>query len=98
MPTKVASSLIGFVATGVTVDLDRGADGKFYMMQNRFNGLESGLFVVDAAGAPLWNSLTASRQIPLPTTGLFLGNPADYNQNGAVDSADYVLWRRAYSH
>ena len=43
MPTKVASPLIGFVATSVTVDLDRGADGKFYMMQNRFNGLESRL-------------------------------------------------------
>lgn len=32
---------------GVTVDLDRGPDGKFYTMQNRSAGAEGGLFVLD---------------------------------------------------
>jgi hypothetical protein len=46
------------------------------------NNLYSGLFiaVTDDAGNPL----------PLPPTSI----PGDYNLNGVVDAADYVLWRK----
>ncbi len=33
--------------SGVTVDLDIGPDGKYYLLQNRFDGNEAGLFVAD---------------------------------------------------
>jgi len=55
---------------GVTVDLDRGPDGKFYTMQNRSVGSEGGIFVVDPAvdGGPfypvsdgLWDEVFDSR-------------------------------------
>ncbi|MFN4242536.1 MAG: hypothetical protein ACK4PI_04790, partial [Tepidisphaerales bacterium] len=62
-------ALIGFAATGgVVVDLARGADGKFYLSQNRSVGTESGVFVLDADGNILFSSLTASRDL--------LGNPS----------------------
>lgn len=48
----------------VTTDLDRAPDGKFFMMQNRNAGNESGLVVVDTDGLTvLWRSLTESRSI-----------------------------------
>ncbi len=49
---------------GVIADLDRGPDGKFYMTQYRFDGNQSGLYVLDANGTTtLWNSLDASRTL-----------------------------------
>jgi len=33
----------------ITSDLDRGPDGKFYLLQNRSDGFEGGIFVVDPA-------------------------------------------------
>jgi Calx-beta domain-containing protein len=55
---------------GVTVDLDRGPDGKFYTMQNRSAGTEGGIFVIDPVvdGGPfyptpdgLWDEVFDSR-------------------------------------
>jgi hypothetical protein len=89
MPTK----LVGLPAPGATGDLDRGADGKFYVSENRSAGNEAGLFVTDANGTLLWDSLTASKLIPAPATGNRV--EADYNTNGIVDGADYVTWRHA---
>jgi len=62
-PTPLANPLIGTVFD-VTTDLDRGPDGKFYMMQNRSAGNESGVVVVDTDGVTvLWRSLTETRAI-----------------------------------
>lgn len=89
MPTK----LVGLPAPGATGDLDRGADGKFYVSENRSAGNEAGLIVTDASGTVLWDSLTASKALAAPTTGNRV--EADYNTNDIVDGADYVQWRKA---
>jgi len=52
------------IVANVTIDLDRGPDGKYYLMQNRAVGSEAGLFVLNADGSKvLWNSLTVSRAL-----------------------------------
>jgi hypothetical protein len=62
-PTHLATPLINTVAN-VTTDLDRAPDGKFFMMQNRSVGNESGIVVIDTDGITiLWRSLTASREL-----------------------------------
>ncbi|MBX3432101.1 MAG: PEP-CTERM sorting domain-containing protein [Pirellulales bacterium] len=66
LPTRVVG---GALLPAATSDLDFGADGKIYLAQNRFDGLEAGLFVYDATGTTqLFNSLDASRTL--------LGDPA----------------------
>ena len=65
VPTKLATVLV----SGATSDLDRGANGNFYLMQNRSAGNEGGIIVLSADGSTvLFNSLTASRTL--------LGNPS----------------------
>ena len=58
-PTKV--NLTNELLPAATSDLDRGADGKFYLAQNRSAGAEAGIVVLDASGAKIYDSLTASR-------------------------------------
>ncbi len=71
-PTLLSSPLISSVA-GTTVDLARGPNGYFYLMQNRSVGNEAGIFVTDATGTTvLWDSLTATRTL--------LGNPTAVDQ------------------
>ena len=66
LPTKVGSTVL---LTAATSDLDRGADGKFYLAQNRSAGGEAGVFVLSSDGTTvLYDSLTASRAL--------LGNPS----------------------
>lgn len=60
-PTKVNDS--NLLVPLATADLDRGADGKFYLAQNRSAGLQAGIIVLDENGALLYDSLTASRQL-----------------------------------
>jgi hypothetical protein len=68
-PTRIGGGLIGdFPAGGILIDMERGADGKFYLSQNRSAGNQVGIQVLDAAGAEVFNSLTKTREI--------LGNPA----------------------
>jgi hypothetical protein len=66
MPTKVnlTNELVGLA----TSDLERGADGKFYLAQTRSAGNEAGIVVLDAAGSKVFDSLTATRAL--------LANPA----------------------
>lgn len=62
-PTLLANPLVNVVAD-VTTDCDRAPDGKFFLMQNRANGAESGLIVTDIDGLTiLWRSLDTSRTI-----------------------------------
>ena len=66
MPTKV--NIPNPQLAAATTDLDRGADGKFYLAQDRNVGTEAGVMVFSADGQTvLFNSLTASRTL--------LGNP-----------------------
>lgn len=65
MPTKVNVNNV-LVATA-TSDMEVGADGKFYLMQNRSAGGESGVVVLNADGTTAFSSLQASRDL--------LGNP-----------------------
>lgn len=74
-PTKV--DLTNPLLTAATSDLDHGADGKWYLAQNRAAGNEAGIFVLDAGGNVLFDSLSASRTL--------LGNPT------AVDILRNVL-------
>ncbi|MEI9959966.1 MAG: hypothetical protein WDM76_02200 [Limisphaerales bacterium] len=46
-----------------TSDMQRGADGKWYLSQNRSAGGEPGVAVLDADGVVLFDSLTASRTL-----------------------------------
>lgn len=63
-PTKIGGGLIGtFPAGGITVDFARGADGKFYLSQNRQAGAQVGIQVLDTTGAEIFNSLNKSREI-----------------------------------
>ncbi|MBA4106932.1 MAG: hypothetical protein C0485_14370 [Pirellula sp.] len=64
-PTKVNASNV--LLTAATSDLDRGADGKFYLAQTRSAGGEAGLVVLNADGTTAFDSLSASRTL--------LGNP-----------------------
>ncbi len=61
MPTKVNTSTV--LLALATSDLDRGADGKFYLAQTRAAGSEAGLVVLSPAGDKLFDSLTASRAL-----------------------------------
>jgi hypothetical protein len=64
-PAKV--NTVNVLVPLATSDLDRGADGKFYLAQNRAAGNEAGLVVLNSDGSPAFDSLTASRTL--------LGNP-----------------------
>jgi hypothetical protein len=64
-PTRVNQAVL--MVPLAAVDLQRGRDGKWYAAQNRAAGNEAGLFVLDANGATLFDSLSASRTL--------LGNP-----------------------
>jgi hypothetical protein len=67
MPTAVTPTTPLLAGFSIIDDVDRGADGKFYLSQNRGAGNEAGIVVLDANGATLFDSLTASRTL--------LGNP-----------------------
>jgi hypothetical protein len=58
MPTKVNTTdvLIPLASS----DMDRGANGLWYLSQNRSAGAEAGIVVLSVAGASIFNSLTAS--------------------------------------
>jgi hypothetical protein len=65
---NLATPLIGIV--NVTVDMDRGPDGKFFLLQNRSVGTEAGLYVIGTEDADgdgkldiLFNSLTATKDL-----------------------------------
>ncbi|MBL9161219.1 MAG: PEP-CTERM sorting domain-containing protein [Planctomycetaceae bacterium] len=65
IPTKVNAANV--LLSGATSDLDKGADGKFYLAQNRSAGGEAGVVVLNPDGTVAYDSLTASRTL--------LGNP-----------------------
>ena len=76
--TNVDNSSLLNIA-GVTVDLASGPDGKFYPMQNRSDGNEGGIFVVDPAvdGSPFfptpdgaWDPVYDSKAATFDTYGL----------------------------
>jgi hypothetical protein len=60
-PTKINAT--NFLLGAAQLDIDRGADGKFYLNQNRSAGNEAGLFVMDSSGALLYDSLTDTRAL-----------------------------------
>ena len=65
-PTKLSSVLLG--SASIIDDLDRGADGKFYLSQSRSAGGEAGVYVLSSDGSTvLFDSLSATRTL--------LGNP-----------------------
>lgn len=67
-PTKIGGGLIGdFPAGGILIDMSRGADGKFYLSQNRSAGNQVGIQVLDPTGVEVFNSLTKSRELLGPT-------------------------------
>jgi hypothetical protein len=61
MPTKINQT--NELTPAASSDLTRGADGKFYLSQNRSAGGEAGIVVLDAAGNKLFDSLSASRTL-----------------------------------
>lgn len=70
LPSNVAATKINqsnVLVPLATSDMQHGNDGKWYLAQNRTAGTESGVFVLDANGATLFSSLSATRTL--------LGNP-----------------------
>jgi hypothetical protein len=64
IPTKIGGGMIGdFPAGGILIDMEKGADGKFYLSQNRSAGAQVGIQVLDSTGTELFNSLTKSREL-----------------------------------
>ena len=97
-PTALANPLINTVVD-VTTDLDRGPDGKFYMMQNRSAGNESGIVVIAADETTiLWRSLTETRSIsnnPSATDILRISRAVSISPDGskmAVIRDDLQTW------
>ncbi len=71
----VAESWVGFASQ--TMDLSRGTNGYLYVNDYRSPGSDwAGLYVHDPAGAPLWNSLAATRA--------YLNDPAATDLLGAT--------------
>jgi hypothetical protein len=81
-PTKVNTTNV--LVPAATSDMQRGADGKWYLGQNRAAGNEPGLVILDSTGVKIYDSLTDSRTL--------LGNPtaSDIIRNvlGMAVSAD----------
>lgn len=74
VPTKVNVANTGLLA-GATCDMDVGKDGKFYLAQNRQAGADAGLFILDATGVKIYDSLADSRSIlASPTANDILRN------------------------
>lgn len=62
LPTRVGSATPWLNFASQTMDMSRGANGYFYVNNYRSVGNDrGGLYVVDSAGAELWNSLSSSR-------------------------------------
>ncbi len=62
LPTRVGTTTPWINSVSQTMDLSRGPDGKFYVNNYRSGGTDrAGVYVLDATGTELWNSLTASR-------------------------------------
>ena len=61
-PTKINGA--GSFLINATDDVQRGADGKFYVSQLRSNGTDVGsVYVLDASGTIVFNSLTETRTL-----------------------------------
>lgn len=60
-PTKVNTS--NNLVPAANSDLDRGANGLWYVSQNRAGGAEAGVFVLNATGDTIFSSLTASASL-----------------------------------
>jgi hypothetical protein len=70
------------------------ADGIYlFTMQLRMTGLESSKPILMLFGTPS-SSVAALDVAAVPWVEQQLNLPGDYNQNGIVDGADYVLWRK----
>lgn len=88
--TEASSPVALLSISGVTVDLANGPDGKFYMLQNRSDGLEAGVQVVDSlsdvgtaystGGDGLWDRVYSS---------------LDDSQNNFSSSSDILKLSRA---
>lgn len=61
VPTRIGSTTPWINFASQTMDLSRGTNGYFYVNNYRSAGTDrGGVYVLDAAGTPLWNSLAAS--------------------------------------
>jgi hypothetical protein len=91
MPTAVTAQTPLIPGASIILDLDRGADGKFYLTQNRAQPANaSALFVTDANGNVLFDSAVAAAKA-LPTASTIAG---DFNHDGVKRGGDYVIWRK----
>lgn len=71
------------------------ADGLYLLaMQMRMPGLVNSLPLFIVFGTP-GSSVSAEDDAAVPWVNQQLNIPGDYNKNGVVDAADYVLWRRS---
>lgn len=61
MPTKVNTASV--LPTIGMPDLERGADGKFYLSNSLLSGASGGIVVLDAQGEKIYDSLTATRSM-----------------------------------
>jgi Dockerin type I domain len=69
-------------------------DGLYLIaMRLKLPGLQDSLPVFMVFGTP-GSSISAEDDAAVPWVEQQLNIPGDYNQNGVVDAADYVLWRK----
>jgi hypothetical protein len=69
------------------------ADGLYLLaMRLQMNGLTNSLPLLMIFGTP-GSSVAAEDDAAVPWVEQQLDLPGDYNRNGAVDAADYVVWR-----
>jgi hypothetical protein len=105
-PVNLSGSGLLLDIAGVNVDLERGPDGKFYLLQNRSAGNEPGIVVIDpnvdadANGLYdlVFNSLTATRALtgdPSSTDILFQSRSVKISPDGrfmAIVRDDSKTW------
>ena len=73
------------------------ADGIYlFAMQFRMPGLQNSLPIFMVFGTP-GSSVAALDTAAVPWVEQQLNLPGDFNQNGAVDAADYIVWRNTFN-
>ena len=90
--TKIGGGMIGTVpGGGILIDMEKGADGKFYLAQNRSAGGEAGIVVLNPDGTVAYDSHLANvSRNSVPVTVELVGGPPSDPEPGSVPGPGVV--------
>ena len=87
--------MLNVVPISLGDDVFRPGQGDVFEILTATGGISGGFTAMnlpDLAGDLYWDVLQDTNSLTLQV--LAAGLPGDYNQNGIVDAADYVVWRK----